>query len=74
MDGIDPRIQQYRTGKSVLELLERLTYQEFGNLEELEVMAVAIDNEIARIKSKGNSSRNNFGVGCIQQGIMQDHH
>lgn len=49
----DPRIQQYRTAKSVLQLLERLTYQKFGNLEELDVMAEAIDKEIARMKKQG---------------------
>lgn len=49
----DPRIQQYRTAKSVLQLLERLTYQRFGTLEELDVMAEAVDEEIERMKKQG---------------------
>lgn len=49
----DPRIQQYRTAKSVLQLLERLTYQKFGNLEELDVMAEAVDKEIDRMRKSG---------------------
>ncbi len=49
----DPRIQQYRTAKSVLHLLEKLTYQNFGTLEELDVMAEAVDREIERMKKQG---------------------
>ncbi|HJY10216.1 MAG TPA: PAC2 family protein, partial [Nitrososphaeraceae archaeon] len=52
----DPRIQQYRTAKSVLQLLERLTYQRFGTLEELDVMAEAVDKEIERMKKQGEFS------------------
>ena len=51
----DPRIQQYRTAKSVLQLLERLTYQKFGDLRELDVMADAVDSEIERMKKQGDS-------------------
>jgi proteasome assembly chaperone (PAC2) family protein len=51
----DPRIQQYRTAKSVLQLLERLTYQKFGDLRELDVMADAVDSEIERMKKHGDS-------------------
>jgi hypothetical protein len=36
-----------------LQLLERLTYQRFGTLEELDVMAEAVDNEIERMKKQG---------------------
>jgi uncharacterized protein len=50
----DPRIQQYRTAKSVLQLLERLTYQKFGDLRELDVMADAVDSEIERMKKQGD--------------------
>jgi proteasome assembly chaperone (PAC2) family protein len=50
----DPRIQQYRTAKSVLQLLEKLTYQKFGDLRELEVMADAVDSEIERMKKQGD--------------------
>src|SRR5918992_1388938 len=49
----DPRIQQYRTAKSVLQLLEKLTYQKFGSFEELDVMAEAVDKEIDRMKKLG---------------------
>ena len=49
----DPRIQQYRAAKSVLQILERLTYQRFGNLEELDVMAEAVDKEIEKMKKNG---------------------
>ena len=51
----DPRIQQYRTAKSVLQLLERLTYQKFGDLRELDVMADAVESEIERMKKHGDS-------------------
>jgi uncharacterized protein len=51
----DPRIQQYRTAKSVLQLLERLTYQKFGDLRELDVMADAVDSEIERMKKQEDS-------------------
>jgi uncharacterized protein len=49
----DPRIQQYRAAKSVLQILERLTYQRFGNLEELDVMAEAVDKELEKMKKNG---------------------
>ena len=49
----NPRIQQYRAAKSVLQILERLTYQRFGNLEELDVMAEAVDQEIEKMKKNG---------------------
>ncbi len=51
----DPQIPQYRSVKSVLELLEKLTYQKFGGLEELEAMGSAVDNEIDRLKRSGGS-------------------
>ena len=51
----DPQIPQYRSVKSVLELLEKLTYQKFGGLEELEAMGSALDSEIDRLKRSGNS-------------------
>lgn len=41
-----PQISQYRSAKSVLQVLEKLTYQKFGGLEELDVMAERVDNEI----------------------------
>lgn len=41
---------QYRSAKSVLVSLEKLTYQKFKGLDELEEIAGAIDNEIDRMK------------------------
>ena len=51
----DPQIPQYRSVKSVLELLEKLTYQKFAGLDELDAMGSAIDNEIERLKKSGDS-------------------
>ena len=42
----DPQIPQYRSAKSVLQTLEKLTYQKFGELEELDIMAEGVDKEI----------------------------
>jgi len=50
----DPQIPQYRSVKSVLQLLERLTYQKFKNLGELDAMGEAVDNEIDRMKKSGD--------------------
>ncbi len=44
----DPQIPQYRSAKSILQTLEKLTYQKFGSLEEFDVMADSVDNEIHR--------------------------
>src|ERR687886_186335 len=41
----EPRIPQYRSAKSVLQLLERLTFHNFGQLEELDIMAEAVEKE-----------------------------
>lgn len=46
----DPRIPQYRSAKSVLQTLERLTYQKFGELGELDVMAEGVDKEINKAR------------------------
>ena len=46
----DPHVPQYRSAKSVLVSLEKLTYQKFKGLDELEEIAGAIDNEIDRMK------------------------
>jgi proteasome assembly chaperone (PAC2) family protein len=51
----DPQIPQYRSVKSVLELLEKLTYRKFCGLEEFDAMGNAVDNEIDRLKRSGNS-------------------
>ena len=42
----DPQIPQFRSAKSVLMTLEKLTYLKFGDLGELDVMAEAVDHEI----------------------------
>lgn len=46
----EPRLPQYRSAKSVLRTLERLTYQKYGNLEELDVMAEAVEKEMSKTK------------------------
>lgn len=51
----DPQIPQYHSAKSVLQLLERLTYQKFGGFEELDIMADAVDDEIKK-RTKSNHS------------------
>ncbi len=50
----DPQIPQYRSAKSVLQLLERLTYQKFKDLGELDAMGEAVDDEIERLKKSDN--------------------
>jgi proteasome assembly chaperone (PAC2) family protein len=50
----DPQIPQYRSVKSVLQLLERLTYQKFKDLGDLDAMGEAVDNEIDRMKKSDN--------------------
>ena len=55
----DPQIPQYRAAKNVLQLLERLTFQKFGALEELDIMAEAVDNEIEKMRKSRDSSYNN---------------
>lgn len=46
----EPRISQYRSAKSVLQTLERLTYVKFGELGELDVMADAIETEMDKVR------------------------
>jgi proteasome assembly chaperone (PAC2) family protein len=50
----NPQIPQYRSVKSVLQLLERLTYQKFKDLGDLDAMGDAVDNEIDRMKKSDN--------------------
>lgn len=42
----DPSIPQYKTAKSVLQTLEKLTYQSFGDYHELDVMAEDVERKI----------------------------
>ena len=48
---LEPSIPQYRAAKSVIETLEKLTYQKLGNLSELDVRADAVDSQL-----KGNNN------------------
>ena len=41
---LEPRIPQYRAAKTILETLEKLTYQKLGDLSELDMKAEAIEN------------------------------
>lgn len=47
---------QYRTVKSVLIALEKLTYQKFRGIEELDEIAAAIDAELDRTRRSGDTS------------------
>ena len=51
----DPQIPQYRAAKSILQLLERLTFLKFGELHELDIMAEAIDKEIYKTRTSDDS-------------------
>jgi len=51
----DPNIPQYRAAKSILQLLERLTFMKFGQLHELDIMADAVDKEIDKMRASGDS-------------------
>ena len=42
----EPSIPQYRTAKSVIRTLEKLTYQSFGDTHELDVMADNIEKKL----------------------------
>lgn len=46
----NPQMPQYRSAKSLLVSLEKLTYQKFKGLEELDEIAGAIDSEMNRMK------------------------
>jgi proteasome assembly chaperone (PAC2) family protein len=50
----DPQIPQYRSAKSVLQLLEKLTYHKFKDLGDLDAMGEAVDDEIERLKKSDN--------------------
>lgn len=46
----NPQIPQYRSAKSLLVTLEKLTYQKFRGMEELDQLASAVDDELERMK------------------------
>ncbi len=50
----DPQMPQYRSAKSLLVLLEKLTYQKFRGMQELDEIASAIDSELDRMKRSGD--------------------
>jgi uncharacterized protein len=52
----DPQMLQYRSAKSLIVSLEKLTYQRFKGLEELDEMAGAIERELDRMKRMGGDS------------------
>ncbi len=52
----DPQMPQYRSAKSLVLTLEKLTYQKFAGIDELDQLASAIDNELDRMKRSGDSS------------------
>lgn len=41
----DPKIPQYRSAKSIVKTLEKLTYQKFGDTSELDVMAEEVESK-----------------------------
>ena len=46
----DPQIPQYRSARSIIHVLEKLTYHKIGGINELDVMGEAVDKEMDRIK------------------------
>jgi proteasome assembly chaperone (PAC2) family protein len=51
----DPQVPQYRSAKSVLLTLEKLTYQKFKGIDELDQIASAVDDELDRMKKTRDS-------------------
>lgn len=41
----DPKVPQYRSAKSIIKTLEKLTYQKFGDTAELDVMADDVESK-----------------------------
>jgi len=41
---LEPRIPQYRAAKTIVETLEKLTYQKLGDTKELDVKAEAVES------------------------------
>jgi proteasome assembly chaperone (PAC2) family protein len=50
----DLQVPQYRSARSLLVSLEKLTYQKFKGMEELDEIAGAIDSELDRMKGSGD--------------------
>ncbi len=47
----DPKVPQYRSAKSIIKTLEKLTYQKFGDTADLDLMADAVED---KIRTKGS--------------------
>ena len=45
---LNPEIPQYRAAKSILQTLEKLTYQKLGDMSELDVKAESVDDQIGK--------------------------
>ena len=45
---LNPDIPQFRAAKSILQTLEKLTYQKFGDMSELDKKAESVDEQIGR--------------------------
>jgi hypothetical protein len=43
---LEPNIPQYRAAKSIIQTLEKLTYQKLGDLSELDAKADAVDSQL----------------------------
>ncbi|MGI0028753.1 MAG: PAC2 family protein [Nitrososphaera sp.] len=52
----EPQMPQYRSAKSLLVTLEKLTYRKFPGIEELDDIAAAIESELDRMKRSGDPS------------------
>jgi uncharacterized protein len=52
----DPQMLQYRSAKSLLVSLEKLTYQKFSRMEDLDEIAGAIERELDKMKRTGGDS------------------
>lgn len=48
----DPQIPQYRSAKSIIHVLAKLTYNKIEGINELDVMGDAIDKEMERMKRR----------------------
>jgi len=51
----NPQVPQYRPAKSLLVSLEKLTYQKFKRLEEMDEIAGAVDSELERMKGSNDN-------------------
>mgnify|MGYP001156785568 CR=1 FL=1 len=45
---LNPDVPQFRAAKSILQTLEKLTYQKFGDMTELDVKAESIDEQLRK--------------------------